>query len=103
MTIELNTPSEIIIMLAKKIEAARIDKKITQKDFAKKAGMTYGSYRNFIDIQTISLENTISLMQTLGLYSELTSLVKVSEVKTIKELKQNNAAPKRVRTTVKDK
>jgi transcriptional regulator with XRE-family HTH domain len=90
MTIELNTPSEIIIMLAKKIEVARIDKKITQKDFAKKAGMTYGSY-------------TISLMQTLGLYSELTSLVKVSEVKTIKELKQNNAAPKRVRTTVKDK
>jgi len=103
MTIELNTPSEIVVMLAKKIEATRIDKKITQKDFAKRAGVTYGTYRNFIDTQTISLANVISLMQTLGLYSELSSLVKTSETKTIKELKQSHSLPKRVRTSAKAK
>lgn len=103
MTIELNTPTEIIIILAKKIEALRIDKKITQKDFAKRAGVTYGTYRNFIDSQTISLANVISLMQTLGLYSELSSLVKTSEIKTIKELKQSKTSPKRVRTSIKAK
>ena len=99
--LQLNTPTEIIELLAKKIEAIRIDKNITQKDLALRTGITYGSYRNFIDIQKISLINFISLLQTLDLIFEIENLTKIKKHKTIAELKQENNTRKRVRGSKK--
>jgi len=99
--LQLNTPTEIIELLTKKIEAIRIDKNITQKDLALRAGITYGSYRNFIDIQKISLINFISLLQTLDLIFEIENLTKIKKQKTIAELKQENNTRKRVRGSKK--
>ncbi len=99
--LQLNTPVEIIELLAKKIEVVRIDKNFTQKELALRAGITYGSYRNFIDIQKISLVNFISLLQTLDLISELEQLTKIQKPKTIAELKTENKIRKRVRGSKK--
>lgn len=99
--LQLNTPVEIIELLAKKIEVVRIDKNFTQKELALRAGITYGSYRNFIDIQKISLVNFISLLQTLDLISELEQLTKIQKPKTIAELKAENKIRKRVRGSKK--
>lgn len=99
--LQLNTPIEIIELLAKKIEAVRIDKNLTQKELASRAGITYGSYRNFIDIQKLSLINFISLLQTLDLISELEQVIKIQKAKTIAELKAENRSRKRVRGSKK--
>ena len=85
--IELNTPSEILKMTVTKVEILRRKKKITQKNFAKKAGIPYGTYRAFIDTNIISFENLISLYQVLGLYSDLDTFVSIKTTKTIQELK----------------
>jgi len=88
--IELNTPSEILKMTVSKIETLRRKKKITQKNFAKKAGLPYGTYRAFIDTNIISFENLISLYQVLGLYSDLDTFVSIKTTKTIQELKDED-------------
>ncbi len=88
--IELNTPTEILKMTINKVETIRKKKKITQKDFAKKAGMPYGTYRSFIDTNIISFENLISLYQVLGLYSDLDTFVSIKTTKTIQELKDED-------------
>lgn len=90
--IELNTPSEILKMTVTKVEALRRKKKITQKNFAKKAGMPYGTYRAFIDTNIVSFENLISLYQVLGLYSDLDTFVSIKTNKTIQELKDEDKA-----------
>jgi transcriptional regulator with XRE-family HTH domain len=99
--LQLNTPIEIIELLAKKIEAVRIDKNITQKELALRAGITYGTYRNFIDIHTISLVNFIAILHTLDLLSELEQLTKIQKPTTIAELKAENKTRKRVRGSKK--
>ncbi len=95
--IELNTSKEILILLSNKIEKERISQNISQKDLAAKSGISYGTYRNFIDIQTISLINFISIFHTLGLYSEINSMVKIDDIKTIAQLKDTQSTKKRVR------
>ena len=94
--IELNTSSEILKMLSIKIEEERLDQNISQKELTAKAGISYGTYRNFLDIQKISLQNFISLFQVLGLYAELDTLVKKEKKKSIKELKENAKRKKRI-------
>ena len=95
--IELNTSKEILLMLSKKIEKTRIEQNISQKDLAAKSGISYGTYRNFIDIQKISLINFISIFHTLGFYSEINAMVKKEKVQTIAELKDTKNTRKRVR------
>ncbi len=95
--IELNTSKEILIMLSKKIEKERIKQNISQKDLALKVGISYGTYRNFLDIQTISLINFIAIFHTLGLYSEINAMVKNDNTKTITQLKEIKKIKKRVR------
>ncbi len=95
--LELYTQNEIIEILAKKIENSRIRKDITQKELAQKAGITYGSYRNFLDIQKISLKNFLSILHVLGLMSEIEELTKIEKPKTIEELKKSKEVKKRVR------
>ena len=85
--VELNTTSEIIILLVKKIEQRRKNQKMTQKILAKKAGVSYGSYREFIDNNAISLTSFISILHVLGLFKELNDLLKDNEVKSIAQMK----------------
>jgi transcriptional regulator with XRE-family HTH domain len=85
--VELNTTSEIITLLVNKIEKRRKNQKITQKNLAKKAGVSYGSYRELIDNNSISLASFISILHVLGLFRELNDLLKDNEVKSIAQMK----------------
>lgn len=95
--IELNTPKEIIELIAKKIENSRIKKELTQKELARRAGITYGSYRNLIDIQKISLLNFIAILHSLGLLFELENLTTIKKPHSIEEMKNKKEMKKRVR------
>ena len=85
--IELSTTSEIIALLVKKIEKRRKNQKMTQKILAKRAGVSYGSYRELIDNNSVSLASFISILHVLGLFKELNDLVKDNEVKSIAQMK----------------
>ncbi len=85
--VELNTPSEIITLLVNKIEKRRKNQKMTQKVLAKKAGVSYGSYRELIDNKSVSLASFIAILHVLGLFKELNDLVKDNEVKSIAQMK----------------
>jgi len=88
--VELNTPTEIIVLLVKKIEKRRKNQKMTQKVLAKKAGVSYGSYRELIDNNSVSLTSFISILHVLGLFKELNELVKDNEVKSIAQMKEED-------------
>ena len=88
--VELNTPSEIITLLVNKIEKRRKNQKMTQKVLAKKAGVSYGSYRELIDNNSVSLTSFISILHVLGLFKELNALVKDNEVKSIAQMKEED-------------
>ena len=85
--VELSTPSEIIALLVKKIEKRRKKQKMTQKVLAQKAGVSYGSYRELIDNNSVSLVSFISILHVLGLFKELNVLVNDNEVKSIAQMK----------------
>ena len=93
----LYTPIEIVELIAKKVEASRIEKNLTQKELALKAGITYGSYRNFLDLHKISLSSFLAILHTLDLLSEIEALTKIQKPQTIQELKEKSKVKKRVR------
>ena len=93
--IELDTSGEIVEQIVEKIEFERLKQNISQKDLASRSGISYGTYRNLLDIKKISLINFISIFQTLGLYTELGTMVKKRKPVTIKELKEKNSVKKR--------
>ncbi len=93
--IELDTSGEIIEQIVEKIEFERLKQNISQKDLALRSGISYGTYRNLLDIKKISLINIISIFQTLGLYTELSTMVEKRKPVTIKELKEKNSVKKR--------
>jgi len=93
--IEFNTATEIIEIISKKVEKRRKKKKLTQKELALKAGVSYGSYRGFIDNNVLSLTGFISILQVLNLNNELNNLVKASDKKTIAEMREEDEKNKR--------
>lgn len=95
--IELNTTTEIIGMICKKIETVRIEQELTQKELCSKAGMPYRTYRNLIDNNKGSLINFVSLFHTLGLYSELKTIININKERSIKDLKNETSTRKRVK------
>lgn len=80
------TANEVVIQLVSKIEKERIAQNIKQAEFAQKTGIAYGTYRNFLDKQTISLHNFIVILQTLGLDKELNSLLEQNTIPSIKSM-----------------
>lgn len=93
--LELYTSNEIQDLISEKIEDTRIKKNLTQRELVKKAGVSYSVYRNFIDNNSISLINFISLLHPLDLLSELQDLTKIKKAQTIKEMKDKT--PKKIR------
>ena len=47
ISLEQKTPSEITQAVAARVRARRKELRLTQAEFAKRAGMSYGSYRRF--------------------------------------------------------
>jgi transcriptional regulator with XRE-family HTH domain len=85
-------------MFIEKMEQKRIEQRLSQKELAQKAGIAYGTYRNFMDTHKLSFFNFISLVQVLGMYNELKTLVEINQKKSIQDMKkENQPLPKRVR------
>lgn len=89
-----DTPSDIMLRLAKRLKSIRKRKKITQKVLASRSNVSYATLRKFEQTGQISLESLIKLSMELGVISEINSLftqpVYGSIEEVINERKQNS-------------
>ena len=88
-----DTPSDIMLRLAKRLKSIRKRKKITQKVLASRSNVSYATLRKFEQTGQISLESLIKLSMELEVISEINSLfthpVYGSIEEVINERKQN--------------
>lgn len=76
----LQTDDEIMQQLAKQAQELRIKKNLTQKDFAKKAGISYGTYIKFERLGSISLQSFLKVLRYLGRLKNIADLLKVEDI-----------------------
>ena len=74
ISIDIKTPTEITIGIANRFSLIRKRRKITQKELAKKSGVSYASLRRFEETGEISLISLSKLAIALNLGEELDSL-----------------------------
>ena len=95
------TPSNIQRELAGRVKERRLERNLTQKTFAKRAGVGYDAYRNFENTGDITLRNlllcAIALDDTEGFmllfarqnYQSIDELLKTQDVKKRKRGSRN--------------
>lgn len=74
ISIDLKTPTEITSGIANRLSLIRKRRKITQKDLAKKSGVSYASLRRFEETGEISLISLSKLSIALDISEELDGL-----------------------------
>lgn len=79
----LLTDDEILKHIARQTQELRKQKKMTQKEFAKKAGISYGTYIKFENQGSISLKGFLTILRYLGRLKNILSLL---EKESIEEL-----------------
>jgi len=77
----LYTEEEIASELAKRSSKLRIHLKMTQKDFAKKAGISFATYRKFEQTGQTSLITFLKILRHLGELKEIYDLLSLSDIK----------------------
>ena len=76
----LFSEDEIASELSTRAKRLRIKANITQKDFAKKAGIPYATYRKFEQTGQISLLSFIKVLRHLGELKEISDLMDLDNI-----------------------
>jgi transcriptional regulator with XRE-family HTH domain len=87
--LQLYTEQEMLSRLAEMLEKERITKDITQKELSSRAGIPLPTYRAFLKNGTLSAKNMFKLLFVLQLDEKGENLVKVRELKTLEEIREN--------------
>ena len=74
MDIFFDTPADIMLRLAGKIQNIRKRKKITQMQLAARSNVSYASLRKFERTGQISLESLVKICMELGVIDEINGL-----------------------------
>ena len=93
----LTTPREVRAMIAERLRALRLSENLTQATLAKRAGVSLSSLKRFEREGLASLELLVSVAACLGRLDELEALFRPTSPKTIAEIDQLEARPKRKR------
>jgi transcriptional regulator with XRE-family HTH domain len=92
-TVISNSPNAVIKGIAERVKARRLERDLTQKAFAARAGMGYDAYRKFESTGEISLRNLVQCalvldqlegfnnLFTTRQYTSLDALVKSQQTK----------------------
>ena len=86
----LDGPDEIAVEIAKQIKNIRKRKKITQKQMAARANVSYASYRKFEETGMISLFSFIKVMMELGMVIDLKAVFEKPSYRSIEEVINEN-------------
>jgi hypothetical protein len=87
--LQLYTEQEMLARLAEMLEKERITQDITQKELSSRAGIPLPTYRAFLKNGTLSAKNMFKLLFVLQLDEKGENLVKVRELKTLEEIREN--------------
>lgn len=80
------TPKEIQLEIAKNVKKRRKELRITQEEFAKKSGVSFGSIKRFENTGEISLLSLVKIAIILNCENELLELFKQNEYNSIEEI-----------------
>lgn len=92
-----NSPDAIMKAIAARVKERRLEKNLTQKAFAKRAGVGYDAYLRFERTGEITLRNLILCSIALDMADEFGSLFTGKIYESIDELLQTKNAKKRRR------
>lgn len=84
--LDIKTPKDIQMEIVKNLRKKRKDMKITQKELAKKSGVSFGSIKRFENTGEISLFSLTKIAIVLNCEDELTNLFKKREYSSIEEI-----------------
>ncbi len=88
--LEMKTPKEIQMEVAKNIKARRKELKLTQEEFAKKSGVSFGSIKRFENSGEISLFSLVKIAIVLNCEDEILELFKKKHYNSIEEIINEN-------------
>jgi len=86
INLDIKTANEINTGIARRLSSIRKRRKITQRDLAKKSGVSYASLRRFEETGEISLNSLSKLAIALDLSSELEDLFAQAPFNSIEEV-----------------
>ncbi len=84
--LDIKTPKEIQMEIAKNVRKKRKELKLTQEEFAKKSGVSFGSIKRFENTGEISLFSLVKIAIVLDCENELMELFKKKEYSSIEEI-----------------
>lgn len=100
-TINKMTVSDVLQKMAKRVKQRRLELNLTQKDFAKRAGVGYDAYRTFEKTGEITLRNLVLCATILdethafnGLFTQQKYQSIQDVIKQKKEVKRQRASKK---------
>jgi len=98
-TIINNSPDAILQKIAVRVKEKRLERNLTQKSFAKRAGVGYDAYRKFENTGEITLRNLLLCAIVLDDVEGFTELFTQKTWKNIDELLKIEKIKKRKRGT----
>lgn len=96
-TIINGSPDAIIKGIASRVKERRLEKDLTQKAFAKRAGVGYDAYRRFENTGEITLRNLVLCAITLDMIDEFNQLFSGKSYQNMDELLKKKSTKKRQR------
>jgi len=96
-TIINNSPDTILKGIAARVKERRLERNLTQKAFAKRAGVGYDVYRNFENTGEITLRNLVLCAILLDDVDGFTELLSKRYYQSIDELLKTKEVKKRKR------
>jgi len=98
-TIIKSTPDSILIGVAERAKERRLERNLTQKAFAKRAGIGYDAYRKFENMGEITLRNFVLCAIALDDVDGFKELFAKKSYQSIDELLKSQEVKKRKRGT----
>ena len=99
----LQTDDEIVLQLSRQVKELRIKKNISQKEFAIKSGLKYGTYIKFERTGQISLKGFVTVLRNLGRLKNLSSVLLTDTVENIGIERFMSLSKKKIKTRVGNK
>ena len=92
-----NTPDSILKKIAERVKERRLERNLTQKAFAKRAGVGYDVYRKFENTGEITLRNLVLCAIALNDVDDFAELLAKKHYQSIDELLKTKVIKKRKR------
>jgi transcriptional regulator with XRE-family HTH domain len=80
------TPDEIMRSVSQRVKERRLEKNLSQKSLASRAGLNFASYRRFETTGEISLRSLVMIALALDMTSEFDSLFSTRTYQSIDQL-----------------